>query len=108
MSFITKDQGVQGKVVDFANKLKKLFVQAYPNKSTMSAILPQRFLTGLCTPISRQLLLRGKPELLENTMKDAHEVEYALELGTSGQKPDTMNAVTVKPPESTSIKRNAR
>ena len=57
----------------------------------MSAILLQGFLTGLRTPISRQLLLRGKPKSLENAMKDAHEVEYALESGTSGQKPDTSN-----------------
>ena len=35
-------------------------------------------------------------------MRDAHEVEYALEFGTNTQKPDTqeINAVTVKPPES--------
>ena len=78
---------MQGKVVDFADELKKLFVQAYPNEPTTSTILLQCFLTGLRTPISRQLFLRGKPELLENTMKDVHEVEYALEFGTSGQKP---------------------
>ena len=95
-SFITRDQGVQGIVADFADELKKLFVQAYPNEPTMSAILLQSFLSGLRTPIRRQLLLRGKPELLENTMKDAHEVEYALEFKTGGQKPDTINAVAVK------------
>jgi len=104
--FITRDQGAQEKVTDFADELKKLFVQAYPDEATTSAILLQRFLTGLRTPISRQLLLRGKPETLVNAVKDAREVEYALEFGTSGQKPDTqaINTVTVKSLESASKK----
>ena len=51
--FITRDQGAQERVTDFADALKKLFVQAYPNEAMTSAILLQRFLTGLRTPISR-------------------------------------------------------
>jgi len=67
---ITRDQGVQEKVTDFIEELKKLFIQVYPNEATTSAILLHHFLTGLRMPISQQLLLHGKPESLANSVKD--------------------------------------
>ena len=49
------------KVNNFASKLKKLFIESYPSEETTSAILLQRFMTGLSLPICRQLLLKGQP-----------------------------------------------
>ena len=57
--------------------LKKLFRQAYPEES---GILLQRFVMGLKTPISKQLLLRGKPDTLQNVTDAAMEIEGVLEL----------------------------
>ena len=54
--FITRDQGLTKKVAEFAEELKKLFIQAYPTEALMSAILLQHFITGLRAPISCQLL----------------------------------------------------
>ena len=50
--FITRDQGPLEKVINFAKEPKKLFAQAYPSEATSSAILLQRFLTGLQSYIS--------------------------------------------------------
>ena len=58
--------------------LKILFTEAYASENLTSAILLQRFLTGLLPPIHRQLLLQGKPETLAQTVKDTANVEYAL------------------------------
>ena len=44
------------KVMEYAMNLKKLFRQAYPEESVTSGILLQRFVMGLKTPISKQLL----------------------------------------------------
>jgi len=105
--FITRDQGAAEKVADFADELKKLFVQAYPSEAMTSAILLQCFLTRLRKPISRQLILRGKPESLENAVRDARKVEYALEFGARSHRifpTQEINAVTVRPPKSSSRK----
>ena len=77
-SFIARDQRPDEKVADFASAIKKLFRQAYPEERAASKVLLQRFLTGLRAPISQQLLLRGRPDQLEKAIKDATEVEYAL------------------------------
>ena len=49
-----------------------------PLSAAKSFELALRFLTGLRAPISQQLLLRGRPDQLEKAIKDATEVEYAL------------------------------
>ena len=54
-------------------QLKKLFKQAYPEEDSTSGILLQRFVMGLKTPVSRQLLLRGKPDTFENAIEAAIE-----------------------------------
>ena len=61
--------------------LKKLYKQAYPEESGASGILLQHFLMGLKTSISRQLLLRGKPDNLEKAIVAAMEIEsvFAIE-----------------------------
>ncbi|XP_065900992.1 uncharacterized protein [Dysidea avara] len=46
-----------------------------------SSVLLQRLLTGLLPEISRQLLLRSKPTTFTAAVKDATEIEYALEFG---------------------------
>ncbi|XP_065901887.1 uncharacterized protein [Dysidea avara] len=46
-----------------------------------SSVLLQRLLTGLRPEISRQLLLRSKPTTFTAAVKDATEIEYALEFG---------------------------
>ena len=60
-SFNQRNQGQNEKVTDFADALKKLFKTAYPGEAITSAVLLQRFLTGLRPEIGRQLLLRTKP-----------------------------------------------
>jgi len=76
--FTSRDQRPEECVADFASAIKKLFRRAYPDEQTTSKVLLQRFITGLRSPISQQLLLRGWPEQLEKAIKDATEVKYAL------------------------------
>ena len=47
--FMVRSQQEQEKVTEFAMNLKKLFKQAYPEESSASGILLQRFLMGLKT-----------------------------------------------------------
>ena len=82
-SFSAHDQRPDEKVADFASAIKKLFRQAYPEERVASKVLLQQFLTGLQVPISQQLLLRGRPDQMENAIKDATEVEYALMIAGS-------------------------
>ena len=77
-AFVSRDQGSQERVEDFAAALRKLFKQAYPGEALTSSVLHQRFLTGLRPSISRQLLLRKKPTELSEAIEGAVEVEYAL------------------------------
>ena len=57
-NFNQQAQGHNEKVADFAASLKKLFKSAYPCELMTSALLLQRFLTGLRSEIGCQLLLR--------------------------------------------------
>ena len=82
-SFNERKQRQGEKVADFAGGLKKLFSQAYPGESYESPVLLQRFMTGLQGSVSRQLLLKGRPEDLEKAIKEAAEVEYALQFSTT-------------------------
>lgn len=77
-TFVQRIQQPQEKVVDFVSALKKLFKEAYPEENLTSTVLLQRFMTGLRPTIARQLLLKGKPENLEEAVKAALDVEYAL------------------------------
>ena len=83
--FMVRSQQEQEKVTEFAMNLKKLFKQAYPEKSSASGFLLQRFLMGLKTSISRQLLLHGKPDTLEKAIVTAMEIKsvFALESNTA-------------------------
>ena len=68
--FMTRSQLERERVTEFAMQLKKLFKQAYPEEDSTSGILLQRpFVMGLKTPVSRQLLLRGKPDTFENAIE---------------------------------------
>lgn len=66
------------RIVDNAHALKKLFKIAYPGEEMTSAVLLQRFLTGLQPEISRQLLLRKKPATFAEALEAAVEIEYAF------------------------------
>ena len=77
------------KVADFADHLKKLFKQAYPDEKLTSGILLQRFLTGLMSPVSQQILLRGQPTTFEQAIENVKEVEYALNSETEHTEPET-------------------
>ena len=83
--FNQRNQGLEEKVKDFASTLKRLFKDAYPAESLNSAVLLQRFLTGLRPEIGRQLLLRNRPETFSAALKDAEEIEYALAFDGSGE-----------------------
>eukprot|EP00731_Ephydatia_muelleri_P019398 Em0012g223a len=74
--FMTRSQLERERVTEL---LKKLFKQAYPEEDSTSGILLQRFVMGLKTPVSRQLLLRGKPDTFENAIEAAREIELVLE-----------------------------
>ena len=78
------------KVADFAGSLKKLYKSAYPGEAITSTVLLQRFLTGLCPEIAHQLLLRNRPTDFTAALKDAIEIEYALEFDNQD---DTINAI---------------
>lgn len=64
--FLVHSQLEHEKVTEYAMSVTKLFRQAYPEESVTSGILLLRFVMGLKTAISRQLLLRGKPDTLQN------------------------------------------
>ena len=87
--FMTRSQLERERVTEFAMQLKKLFKQAYPEEDSTSGILLQRFVMGLKTPVSRQLLLRGKPDTFENAIEAAREIELVLEFES---KPMELNA----------------
>lgn len=59
--------------------LKKLFKQAYPEEDSTYSIPLQWFVMVLNTPISRQLLLRGKLDTFQNAIEGAREIECMLE-----------------------------
>ena len=77
--FMARSQLEKERVAEFAMHLKKLFKQAYPEERSTSGILLQRFVLGLKTPISTQLLLRGKPDTFEKAIEVAREIELVLE-----------------------------
>ena len=70
-------QGPHEKAGDFASELKKLFQQAFPGEDVNSTVLLQRYLTGLRPTISRQILLRKKPDTFQQAITNATEVELA-------------------------------
>ena len=96
-SFMSRRQGPSESVSDFAADLKKLFVESYPDEQTTSAILLQRFLTGLLPNISRQLLLKGKPTSLEAAVVDARDIEFAFAFEPPQDEQQDINVVHNKP-----------
>ena len=76
---MARSQLEKERVAEFAMQLKKLFKQAYPEERSTSGILLQRFVLRLKTPISTQLLLRGKPDTFEKAIEAAREIELVLE-----------------------------
>jgi len=80
-------------VRDYAMNLRKLFTESYPDEEQTSAILLQRFLTGLSPSIFRQLLLKGKPSSLTNAIADATNVEYALNFESTHDDQHEINVV---------------
>ena len=51
-AFVSRDQGPQESVKDFAAVLRRLFKQAYPEEPLTSSVLLQRFLTRLLPAIT--------------------------------------------------------
>ena len=94
--FISHCQRPGEKAEDFAEQLKKLFKQAYPDEELTSGILLQRFLTGLTAAVSRQMLLRGQPTTFEQAVDSAKEVEYAFnfESKSAEQATKDINAIS--------------
>ena len=58
----------------------------------------QHFLTGLQLSIHHQLLLHEKPEILQQAIATATNVEYALNFDTSAEDTQEINAIQRKPP----------
>ena len=102
--FNLRDQQPNERVNDYTSDLKRLFKQAYPDEGTNSAVLLQRFLTGLQPPVARQMLLRKKPENLSDAIENAKAVEYALafedaEAGLSSEPINLLHKKGNKQPE---------
>ena len=97
-SFMTRRQGPSESVNDFATDLKRLFAESYPDEEIILAILLQRFLTGLLPAIARQLLLKGKPTLLERAVADALDIEFALAFEPVQEEQQDFNVVHHKAP----------
>ena len=93
-NFNQRNQGPDEKMHDFASALKQLFKNAYSTEAMTSTVLLQRFLTGLRPDIGRQLLLKKKSADFSAALKDAVDIEYALEFDNSG---DSINALTRNP-----------
>ena len=53
--FSSREQGEKESVRDYATQLRKAFAEAYPKEDTVSAVLLQKFMTGLRASITRQL-----------------------------------------------------
>ena len=96
--FMTRHQLPGEKVSDFASELKKLFVESYPSEETTSAVLLQRFMTGLLLPICWQLLLKDLPNTLDEAIKSANDAEFALTFDSMQEKVDNVNVVRQKKP----------
>ena len=79
-------------------ELKRLIKDTYSSDDYTSAILLQWFLTGLLSPVCRQLLLHGKPETLHQAIKDAVNVECALNFDTGLEDTQEVNVIQSKPP----------
>ena len=65
---------------------EKAFKEAFPDELVTSAVLLQRFLTGLRPAIMQQILLQKQPRDLDEAIKAATAVEYALNFG-KGEEP---------------------
>lgn len=100
-NFNQRTQGHDEEVADFAASLKKLFKSAYPREAMTSAVLLQRFLTGLRPEIGRQLLLKRKPSDFPTALKDATDIEYALDFDQSGESINALTSTNKRPPEDT-------
>ena len=101
-SFSQRSQEQGERVSDFASSLKQLFKSAFPAEAMTSSVLLQRFLTGLRPDISRQLLLRSRPTTFTAAVKDATDVEYALEFGG-----EEVNIHAIRPTQPTPEPSNA-
>ena len=98
--FAIRDQQRQEKVADYATELKKLFTEAYPTEAATSTVFLQRFLSGLAPSIGKQVLLKGRPGNMEDAIKTAKEVEFALQFGErSVEQPLDVCTVDAKPPK---------
>ena len=79
--FASRNQLRHEKVVDYADELRWLFREAYPTGDVDTPVFLQRFLTGLLQPIAKQVLLQGRPGSMEEAVKVATDIQYALQFG---------------------------
>eukprot|EP00731_Ephydatia_muelleri_P024284 Em0016g555a len=79
--FSSREQGEKESVRDYAPQLRKAFAEAYPKEDTVSAVLLQKFTTGLRASITRQMLLKGRPSTMEQAIEEAVVIEEALKFG---------------------------
>ena len=95
--FMSRSQHPGERILDYVADLKKLFKEACSTEDFTSTILLQRFLTGLLPPIRRQLLLRGKPNTLDEAVRDATNIEYALNFAEEADNTQEVNVIHHKP-----------
>ena len=80
---------------DYATLLRKAFAEAYPKEDTVSAVLLQKFMTGLRASTTRQMLLKGRPSTMEQAIEEAVVIEEALKF--SGEVSEVnVNAIQKK------------
>ena len=93
--FSSREQGEKESVRDYATQLRKAFAEAYPKEDTVSAVLLQKFMTGLRASITRQMLLKGRPSTMEQAIEEAVVIEEALKFGGEVSKVN-VNAIQKK------------
>ena len=93
-TFMECIQGPEEGVEAFSVCLKKLFKQAFTRADASSSdVLLQKFLTGLATNISKQLLMQTTPTTFEDAVKAAVRVENALSFGAVSKKPESHDEI---------------
>ena len=95
--FMSRSQQPGERILDYVADLKELFTEAYASENLTSTILLQWFLTGLLPPIRCQLLLQGNPETLAQAVKDAANIEYALNFAGETNNNQEVNNIHHKP-----------
>eukprot|EP00731_Ephydatia_muelleri_P035641 Em0144g11a len=94
--FNSRYQDDRERVMDYATQLRKAFKEAYPEEDVGSEVLLQTFLSGLRPSIAHQVMLKGRPTVLDKAIEEAVTVEEALRFGGADTMEVPVHAVHPK------------